>query len=515
MSDGIPPILAGDPQWRRLDARMLLVHPVQEAVRFLPALLVVFLSGRSSDRSPWWDLGILAIIVVLGIMRWFTTRYRIWGGQIELRQGLVNRRLLTTPADRVRTVDVTAPIWHRALGLARVEIGTAGGGLGAHRIVLDALAAPVAAQLRGELLHRVATDVATADGPAGGPVDEPEEVLVRLDPAWVRYAPLTTSGLVSAAAIWGFSAQYIGQVDELHDRVEGAVDRVAALGVGVAALAGFLSALVAVSVLAVSGYVLTYWRFRLTRHTGGTLHISRGLITARATSLEERRIRGVEIGEPLGLRLAGAARLSAATSGLGQEGARSGSDWLTPPAPAEVVDRTAVAVVGDEVAVRGSLLSHGPAARRRRFTRAILPAAVLCAATLLLTRAIDDLPTALVVAGCLPLLASPWLAADRYAALGHALTPRHLVVRSGTFDRRRVVLAREGVIGVTIRESFFQRRAGLATVTATTAVGRQHYDAIDVPVELSTGLAADLLPGPFAELLDAEHVPQPSSSDRA
>ena len=515
MSDGIPPILAGDPQWRRLDARMLLVHPVQEAVRFLPALLVVFLSGRSSDRSPWWDLGILAIIVVLGIMRWFTTRYRIWGGQIELRQGLVNRRLLTTPADRVRTVDVTAPIWHRALGLARVEIGTAGGGLGAHRIVLDALAAPVAAQLRGELLHRVATDVATADGPAGGPVDEPEEVLVRLDPAWVRYAPLTTSGLVSAAAIWGFSAQYIGQVDELHDRVEGAVDRVAALGVGVAALAGFLSALVAVSVLAVSGYVLTYWRFRLTRHTGGTLHISRGLITARATSLEERRIRGVEIGEPLGLRLAGAARLSAATSGLGQEGARSGSDWLTPPAPAEVVDRTAVAVVGDEVAVRGSLLSHGPAARRRRFTRAILPAAVLCAATLLLTRAIDDLPTALVVAGCLPLLASPWLAADRYAALGHALTPRHLVVRSGTFDRRRVVLAREGVIGVTIRESFFQRHAGLATVTATTAVGRQHYDAIDVPAELSTGLAADLLPGPFAELLDAGHVPQPSSSDRA
>ena len=320
---------------------------------------------------------------------------------------------------------------------------------------------------------------------------------------------------MSAAAIWGVSAQYIGQVDELKDRVEGAVDRVAALGVGVAALAGFLSALIAVSVLAVSGYVLTYWGFRLTRHTGGTLHISRGLITARATSLEERRIRGVEIGQPLGLRLAGAARLSAATSGLGQEGARSGSDWLTPPAPAEVVDRTAVAVVGDEVAVRGSLLSHGPAARRRRFTRAILPAAVLCAATLLLTRAIDDLPTALVVAGCLPLLASPWLAADRYAALGHALTPRHLIVRSGTFSRRRVVLARDGVIGVTIRESFFQRRAGLATVTATTAVGRQHYDAIDVPVELSTGLAADLLPGPFAELLDAGHVPQPSSSDRA
>ena len=81
MSDGIPPILGGDQQWRRLDARMLLVHPVQEAVRFFPALLVVFFSGRSSGRSGWWEWALLAGVIVLGMSRWFTTRYRIWGGQ--------------------------------------------------------------------------------------------------------------------------------------------------------------------------------------------------------------------------------------------------------------------------------------------------------------------------------------------------------------------------------------------------------------------------------------------------
>ncbi len=188
MSDGIPPILGGDQQWRRLDARMLLVHPVQEAVRFFPALLVVFFSGRSSGRSGWWDWAILGLIVALGMSRWFTTRYRIWGGQIELRRGLLNRRLLTTPADRVRTVDVTAPVWHRLLGLAKVEIGTAGAGIGAERIVFDALAAPVAARLRGELLHRAAaqpTDqepgATNADpmaaGPDSGVGDDPGVVL--------------------------------------------------------------------------------------------------------------------------------------------------------------------------------------------------------------------------------------------------------------------------------------------------------------------------------------------------
>ena len=123
-------------EFRRLDVRMLLVHPVQEAVRFFPALAAVFITGRTSGRSPWWDLGALVVVVLLGMSRWFTTRYRISGGQIELRTGLLNRKLLATPADRVRTVDVTAPIWHRLLGLTRVEIGTASG-THSDRIVLD------------------------------------------------------------------------------------------------------------------------------------------------------------------------------------------------------------------------------------------------------------------------------------------------------------------------------------------------------------------------------------------
>lgn len=520
MSDGIPPILGGDQQWRRLDARMLLVHPVQEAVRFFPALLVVFFSGRSSGRSGWWDWAILGLIVALGMSRWFTTRYRIWGGQIELRRGLLNRRLLTTPADRVRTVDVTAPVWHRLLGLAKVEIGTAGAGIGAERIVLDALAAPVAARLRGELLHRAAaqpTDqepgATNADPMAAGPdsgVAEPEQVLVELDLGWMRYAPLTTSGLVSAAAIWGFGAQYLDEFGDLQDRVEGAVDRVATLGVGVAVVAGLVGALVLVSLLAVTGYLLSYWGFRLTRHTGGTLHTRRGLLTTRATSLEEKRIRGVEIGQPLGLRLAAAGRLSAVTTGLGREGAQHGSAWLTPPAPRSVIEATAVAVVDDPDAVSGPLAAHGPAARRRRYTRALVPTALLCAATVWLSRVVD-LPPVLMLVGCVPVLLAPFLAADRYAALGHALTPRHLVVQAGSLSRRRDLLARDGVIGVTIRESFFQRRAGVVTLTATTAAGRQRYAAIDLPVERANAVATVVLGDIVGQFADSPGRADPSA----
>ena len=87
------------------------------------------------------------------------------------------------------------------------------------------------------------------------------------------------------------------------------------------------------------------------------------------------------------------------------------------------------------------------------------------------------------------------LALDRYRSLGHALAGSALVTRQGSFERRRDVLACDGIIGWNVRESFFQRRAGLATLTATTAAGRQRYVVPDVPLPLALSLANRALPG--------------------
>ena len=502
----LPPAAQGVPavpavpaaHWRRLDSRMLVVHPLQSIVQALPALALFFITGRTSDRSPWWEVGAVAVIVVFGVSRWFTTRYRVTEEAIELRSGLLFRRASSARVERVRTVDVTASVWHRMLGLTRVVVGTAGGAqaLGSDRFILDSLPHAAAEQLREELLHRRDRLARLAPAsPIGTAVDDapdaPEQIeLVRLHLGWLRYAPLTTSGLVSAAAIWGAVAQYLA--DPLRD-VVGELERAVQLGAGLAVVLLAVLAVLAVAGLAVTAYLSSYWGFRLTRHSGGTLHVTRGLLTTRATSVEERRLRGVELAEPLGLRLARAATLRAVTTGLGTLDADRGAGLLVPPAPAEVVAAVAVTVVGDESAVRGRLQTHGPAARRRRWARALSGGLVLAAAAVV-AALLWPVPVVALVAAALPLLAAPILAADRYAGLGHLLTDAHLVGRSGSLLRQRHVLQRSGVIGVVVRESFFQRRAGLATLVATTSAGRQGYSIFDVPRDRADELTLAVLP---------------------
>ena len=68
------------------------------------------------------------------------------------------------------------------------------------------------------------------------------------------------------------------------------------------------------------------------------------------------------------------------------------------------------------------------------------------------------------------------------------------MARAGSLERRRDCIAAEGIIGWTVRQTFFQRRAGVATLIAATAAGVKHYQVIDVPAELSWSIAATASP---------------------
>ena len=502
--------------WRRLNPRMLLVHPVQEVVRAAPALLGLLIAGSNNGHGNLWALAGVAIAIGAGTLRWFTTSFRITPEQVQVRRGLLRRQLRAVSRDRVRTVDVSANPLQRVLGLVRVTVGTgrsdrdSDGGLR-----LDGLDAVEAGGLRVTLLHDRPGPAAAggaAVAPAGTTPDDAlaeaaaaitrpaptETEIARLRLAWLRYAPFTLSGIVTAGAIGGFAInaandahldpRRVGPLGDLGD----ALANMPVAGLVVALLAAVV---VVVALFSTGGYLLAFWGFRLTRHSGGTLHVARGLLSTRATTIEERRLRGVELSEPLLLRWAGGARCVAIATGLRVgRGAERGGSLLFPPGPRGEARRVAAEVLrtGDPVGV--PLTPHGPRATRRRFTRALAGAAAIVAAVVVLA-AVVHWPTWVWAVSAAVLPAAGALAADRARSLGHAVTATTLVTRIGSLVRRRAMLTREGIIGITLERSFFQRRAGLTTLTATTAAGRQAYAVPDVPDAEALAVCDAAMPG--------------------
>jgi putative membrane protein len=492
MTEGGLPVPPDEAEWQRLDPRMLLVHPVREVIRFLPALVAIVFAGAAAGGQAWQVMGIV-VPIAIGLLRYLTTSYRVAAGRVELRRGLVSRHVLSTPVERVRTVDLTSSLIQRALGLTTLRVGTGTASTSDdEKLDLDGLPLERARALRAELLRVSHADDADPGGVATGPA--PEEVVVSFEPAWLRFAPLTGSGVVIAAAALGLGAQFLeiaGFWEDVDSEDYEALS-IPTLPLAIVVPIVVLVVLVVMSVLAVAGYLVTNWAFRVSRRPpgpGGDWHLSRGLFTTRETTLDDDRVAGVTVTEPVGVRAAGGARLSAIVTGLDRS--QQGSSTIVPPAPLPVVQRAAVAILGAQAPVDGPLVPHGPAAVRRRWIRALLPAGMLAGGAAVSVTL--DAPV-WVLGTLLGLPVAALLAADRARSLGHALVEGHVVARAGSVVRRRRALHVDHVIGWNFRATWFQRRAGLTTLVATTAGGGQAVPVLDIPEDLAVELAERALP---------------------
>lgn len=506
-SADVPDVPPGTPDdgWRRLDPRTALVTAVLTAgvvVGTAVPLAMGFLGHFGAARAGLWTAAGAVLLTgcaaLVDHVRWRRTRYRIGPGHVDLHSGLLLVRRRSLALDRVRTVDLTARPLLRVLGLVTVRIGTGEHRDGESTLELDPVTRTEGERLRRLLLGRGAV----ADDGAG----ERDGELAVLDPRWIRYAPVSfVAPMLGGAAAGGVMqlSEWAGaQGDVIHWTVE--LFRALPLFWTLAVL--FAAALLTGAAGALGLWTEMWWNYRLEREPGGTLRVRRGLLTSRSTTVEEARLRGAERVEPLGVRLFGAARVDAITTGLAhdEEAKEASHSTLLPAVPRAVADRIVAAVLREEFAPTAApLTGHPRAARGRRLRRALAvalaPVALLAALGALLTPVL--LWTALVCAAVgVPVAVA--LALDAYRNLGHALTGRHLVTRSGTVRRSTAALERSGVIGWTVRQSYFQRRAGLLDITATTAAGTGAYAVYDTGAGEGLAFAAEAVPGLLAPFLE-------------
>ncbi|MFS8099362.1 PH domain-containing protein [Lentzea alba] len=472
-------------EWHRLHVRMLIVRPLNEGIAMLVPILILLFTGNGEKWRLIASGVTVAAILSFSYLIWRTTKYRITDEQVELHTGLLTRKQLAVPRDRIRTVDLTSKPGHRVFGLSAVRIGTGQQDVpGTDGLTLDAVTSEEAERLRVLLLQKAVAPKSTSSEPDAVPVETPSEVISKLDFKWLKFAPLSLSGLVAIGAVFGVLSNYADDLGlhPVQDLWEWLFEHPS-----ITLLGGFVVALVVLGlVLSVPLYILQFWNYQLTREPDGTLRVQRGLLTTRSVSVEEQRLRGVDIQEPLLVRAGRGAKAVAVTTGLGSKGE---SNLLLPPAPLSVAHQVSrdVLKVDDDPTTR-KLRKHPLAALRRSLFRHVAPWVVI---------AIGLAVWAPSWAWPIPVAIIPFAALvgwDNYRSLGNALDDRYLVTRNNSLVRSTVALQRTGIIGWRIQRSFFQRRSGLMTIGATTAAGAGVYHVTDVGESDGLALADEAVP---------------------
>ncbi|KZB83644.1 PH domain-containing protein [Amycolatopsis regifaucium] len=491
--------------WSTLDKRTLAVTALTMAgVAFgaaIPTMAALVGGGmRFWGALAWVVAGGLVLVgggVLLDLLYWQAMRYRVTPERLETAFTLVVRSRKSLQRERIRNVDLTANPLHRLFGVAVVTIGTGShesGGQG--RLKLNPVSRAEADRLRAELLRRDELTETDENAP-----------LATLDPRWIRYAPMSfltpTLGLAAGGGLM--------QISEWAGLRKGLIDWVIALFRGIPLVVAILILLAIAMVAGVVGalglWVEMWWNYRLDRESGGTLRVRRGLFTTRSISIEERRLRGIDLVEPLGNRISGAARVDAIATGMRQSDDKDKTDYhtLLPAAPVATANRIAADVLREPVSPTEAVrLTAHPRAARGRLLRwwagsVVALLAIFAILGFLLTDVLLVIGAAL---GVVLLPVSVLLALDAYRNLGHGITGRYLVGRHGTVRRSTFALERDGVIGWTVKQSVFQRRKGLLTVVATTAAGAGAYSVYDAGQEQGLLFAEESVPElltPFLE----------------
>ncbi|AZG48499.1 PH domain-containing protein [Gordonia insulae] len=479
-------------EWHRLSPWMIAVKPIEQLPQLIPLVIAIVFAGRGAP-----DITIVLTLIavpLVTIVPWLVTRYQVTDEHVRVRSGLVTRKVATARRDRIRSVDLTASLPHRVLGLQKVKIGT-GGDKESSVVELNAIPAGEAHALHEELMATVArattsTGTTTSRGTARDAPPTPPEELSRLRLSWLRFAPFSLTGFATAAALAGLTAQVANEAG-LFERgataAERAVDSIREVPLPLVIGVAVVAVIAIGTVLSVAGYLLGYWNFVLVRnHDDGTLRISRGLITTNATSLDSDRIRGVHFHEPVLMRPVGGARLHAIATGSTKQ------PLLLPPAPVDEAIRVGRLVTDDGDELTTGLRRHGRPALIRRITRGFWAGVIVVPVVIVLVIGPLTWPW-LIVAAALA-VASSALGVVRYQNLGFGVTERSVVIAPPRIARHRYVIDRGGVVGWASSASFFQRRRGVETVVLATAAGAEAYAAVDLSPTDATGLMTAVSP---------------------
>ena len=462
----------------------------------IPSLLVVW---RVISERPWLWLPALALLIALlvlaGWLQFIHYRFRLSPGRVEIRSGVIAKKHLDLPHDRIQNVRFVQPLYYRLSDHLCVELDTAGSDGQEARLV--ALPRGRAEELKRGVLQRTGTETrpgdddinSSIDGIATAPVirtaaGEADSHADGNDAAEIELKTRRLSDLV----IHGLSSNRIGVIlvllGGLLSQSSSLVrDYLESIGLINAPLdetpwlmvVGFLTASILVAMLvlplfSVLGAIVSFHGYRLSR--AGDRYIRRsGLFTRHEVSMRLRRLQQVELRRNWLNLILGRAdlRFEQFDTDASLNAASSPRDSFLVPAlrPDE-----AYALIDDALPDnRLQQASYRPISKFYifywcRFWCALFGLTALAfhlSGFPYLTRLLPYIPLALLLSAALSVL--------RWRRYGYAADRDFLYLRQGLFGLRYRCLPLHKIQQTGISQTFLQRRRGLCDLDLDRAGG--------------------------------------------
>ncbi len=449
---------------RRLHPLSWLFVLIEQLKSFALPLLVLLFTGRGNSWELWGLVG-GGVLVLISLGQYFTYRFRVDADGIVIRSGLLQKSLRNIPFTRIHNVALHQTLLHRAFGVAEVKLESAGGMTpeGQMRVLSLADAHALEELVRS---HGKAQSTSAVSGAAEAV--EPVLLLSLPTSEVVRLGLISNRGMIVVAAAFGLMAQsggemfgraisgsaksLIGLGDSLHLGVLSAV--LASLGLLV-----FL--LIAIRMLSVVLALLQFHGFTLTED-GSRLSSQRGLLTRVRANMPRQRIQAWSLRESLTHRWFGRQGLVVDSASIQAVNDQRSLRDLAPVATPAVIDGLIRHLLPGKSWPLQQWRPLHPRAWRRQFA---IPALVALAITTAATW--NAGLWGLAALALLPLFllrAKVWA---RHAA--YSEESGLVAVREGWLDKRWRFAEVRKLQSLTLSQSPFDRRHGMASVHMDTA----------------------------------------------
>ncbi len=338
------------PPWARLAPWSILhfaargiAQNAQMAYWLVPAMLGASITNRT---AVVWSIPFIAMVLVIvwAVLGYRRFSYRLLDSSVQVRQGVIVRKQLDLPVERIQNVNFESPFYFRPLGLVTIRID--GAGSSTDEVYLGALTLQQAESIRRGIILRKQQLAAAAGGVEmngsghSGPDDATEG-----PPFFSRsLGDLVVYGLTNNRAflVLGGIFAFLSQTPLSFERLF----RSAGLDLGeylaaqsitrlaILLLVSFIVVMTVLAVLSVFASIATYYRFRIHR-SGDSFTVRRGLFNRHEMHVRKSRIQLVHYSQDwldflLGRRDVVFEQISHAAPGAGAAAAQQTSRTLVP-----------------------------------------------------------------------------------------------------------------------------------------------------------------------------------------